>query len=185
MTDTDTTPAETGTHRITLYDRWRLFWYLDLVYDLMSGSDLRAWRDVRRELMANTKEAATHVGMRQAIADLGPARDLARRYSDAMDLRRRPQWRIACAATVAVMVLFVAASMLFGAGFYSAADQLAPVQQISADFLGITFWRGPDFLGALLDWRYMLVWLACLGVIFLAVGRFWRVIPALRPPSAG
>jgi hypothetical protein len=186
MTDTATTT--TGIERdlpITARDRFRLYLYLESVHDWMPRISRRAWRPLRRELMADTIEAARRVGIRQAIADLGPARSLANHYYDALGLSRGPLWLPATYAMCGVWVVLTALAMAFDAGLVAAASRLDAAQQIGARFLGVRFWAGPGgSAGAEMDWHGLLV-PAILVVVFLVVGRFWRLIPACRPSEPG
>jgi len=71
---------------ITRLDRWRLAWYLKRVKDQLPNIPDNQWNHLRAELDADITEAAERVGMRQAIADLGPAKELGRSYFAALDL---------------------------------------------------------------------------------------------------
>lgn len=89
---------------LTLTDRLRRWSYLqdvELWLDPMPG---RRRREVIRDLRANLADAASDVGMRRAIDDLGRPRALARAYVDG-EPRRRPIWTVGVLAAGGVLLL--------------------------------------------------------------------------------
>jgi hypothetical protein len=78
---------------VSSYDFW-LSWH---------GVGPRRRRDLRGELRANLWEARQHVGVRQAIAAVGPLRRLA---SESVPEHRGPRWAFGAAAGLVAIEVF-------------------------------------------------------------------------------
>lgn len=93
---------------------WRLSW---------GTVPARQQREIVRELRASLDEAAAAGQLDEALARLGPPRQLADDYLDA--LRPRPRWAagiLAAGATLAVLILTTTAlGIAFGSGLDAAA----------------------------------------------------------------
>lgn len=151
--------------RLSVGDRWRRWDYLqdvDLWLSALPGPRRRA---ICRELRANLADAAQDIGMRAAIDELGPARDLARYYLDG-EPRNRPIWYQGAIAALAVLVLSAAGFAVYTAGMLAAVSdsgaELAEglflgvriVAESSADRLGAQFqgFSWPSLVGCLIAW---------------------------------
>ncbi|MCL1841012.1 MAG: hypothetical protein FWF75_04570 [Propionibacteriaceae bacterium] len=163
--------------RITLPQRWQRFWYLYRVHEQMPNVSSEQWDTLRKELVADTDEAAAHVGMRQALADLGPAKDLAAHYNDALDLRRGPLWARGIAALVITAAALVVIALAYQSGMSTALAQTQSAQEVTSDFLGVRLSATADGLAGAAGWPQF-------GIPTLAMivfGRLWRMVPACRP----
>lgn len=92
--------------------RWSYLQDLELWLDPMPG---KRRRELLRDLRTNLADAATDVGMVQAIEDLGKPRDLARELVRS-EPRRRPSWSLGVLGIGAVLFVAILAglSYMFG-----------------------------------------------------------------------
>lgn len=153
--------------------RWSYLQDVSLWLEPMSG---RRRREVVRELRGNLEDAATDVGMPQAIADLGKPRDLAREYVQA-EPRKRPNWSLGVVALGAVLLVSILAgfSYLFGM-----SDALLDTGggSASGSFLGLdvaTVATDDELSWALTGWSWPITVAALLALLVGA--QVWRALP--------
>jgi hypothetical protein len=176
------------TESLTVLDRARVeraVWTFDArLQDLPRRSRIAK----RRELRQNLRAAASVVGARQAVYQLGDLRALAADYLTAEygDVGRRPSWTAAAiwiaAIDLAMLLVDHVATTAFRAGVTAA----------NAHPTGTFHWRGIKYLisestltyargtvsaigGAWTVWVYVVM----LGGAVVA-GRLWRLMPGLR-----
>lgn len=176
---TTTTPAR------GIRDIVRREWFLtklSVFLEDLPGPDRRAiYRDLRADLGA----AATDVGMREAIADLGPVAVLAQGYRTAQG-RKLPQWWVGALATGLLAVLSTSMLLSYTLGLHDGvagtADGAAGGAADGATTAHGTFlWtqvvveHGPDALSASFSGAGPLLGFPlCLAVFFVAA-RGWRL----------
>lgn len=150
--------------------RWSYLQDVSLWLDPMSGSQRRA---IVRELRTNLAEAAEHDGMRAAIADLGPARVLARAYVDG-EPRRRPMWGVGATVTALVLGLFLYTGLAYAAGLLDALSGVGG-GAVAGNFLGITLDARVTAGGMWVEASGFSWFIAVVLVVtFLLVSRAWR-----------
>jgi hypothetical protein len=172
------------TQQLRITDRLRIervVWNLDQrIYDL-------PWRrriEIRREVRANLRTAATDLGTKRAVRNIGSVGDLATGYLEAQfGGRPRASW---LAASVFVFTTLLVLQSLLTDAANAFADG---VRTANPEFMGTLHWGGVDLLqtdvtvtlsrgtttlqgGALSIWAWLL-----LAVGGLAVGRLWRAWP--------
>lgn len=167
--------------KLTPIDRFRRWSYLqdvDLWLSALPGSQRRK---ILRDLRANLADAAREGGMATAIADLGPARPLAREYLES-DPAGRPVWYQGAIAALVVLSLAVVGFAVYSFGMLDALehsgagaaqgaflgvriDAVARPEEIGVAFRGFSW---PTLIGGLLAWA-----LGC---------RIWRLA---RRPAQG
>lgn len=90
-------------HRPSVADRWRRTWFRTRFSWAMQDYPRREYRRIARDLRQQIDEAATEVGMGQALADLGPPRALAEGYAAELD-RPVPRWSAGAVAAGGVFL---------------------------------------------------------------------------------
>lgn len=164
---------------LSVSDRFRRWSYLQDVSLWLEPMSGRRRREVVRELRTNLEDAATDVGMPQAIADLGKPRDLAREYVQA-EPHRRPNWSLGVLALGAVLLV----AILTGYGYlFGMTDALLDVGGGTAEgsFLGLhvtTVATDAALSWELSGWSWPIT---IVGLLALLLGaQVWRYLPA-RP----
>lgn len=160
---------------LTLADRWRRWSYLqdvELWLDPMPG---KRRREVLRELRTNLADAASDVGMRQAIEDLGRPRDLAREFVQA-EPRHRPAWSLGVLGAGAVLLVALLAGLSYAFGM---SDALLDAGGGSAEgsFLGIavsTVATEDELSWTWSGWSWPITIVAVIA--FLIASSSWRLV---------
>jgi len=174
--------------RLSLVDWWRREWFLQSLSLRLPNISQKDWRMLSRGLRTDLSDAAAHVGMRQAIDDLGPIDQLAIEYGKALDLSSRPQWITASFVTLIVWAVGTILLLTYAAGLYDGAVDGGITANISRNVLGVTVFAnvgestlpGVDSFGMIITPSAWIVPVFLL-VLFLVSARAWRTIPALRP----
>ena len=172
---------------LTVLDRIRIesrVWSLDQqLYDLPRKQRIAT----RREVRSNLVSAADSVGTRQALTNLGSARQLAEEYLTAQyGAAPRASW---LSASIFLFTAVLVLTSLLTDAANAFADGLVAA---SPDVTGVFSWPGVAYLqsdvtytisngqvdsvgGALTPLAYLLL---ALGAV--AVGRLWRLLPGWR-----
>lgn len=134
-----------------------------------------------REMRANLTEAATDVGLAQALAGVGEPRALATEAAeDAVD-PTRPMWLTglgwALAAALGYAVVMLLSFITFSQGVQAAAVEEASGWALLVPGMELTFTSVDGFAFAAVGFPWLLLVVAVLG--FLLGSRIWRLaIPA-------
>lgn len=160
--------------RLTLADRWRRWSYLQDVELWLWDMPGARRRTLLRELRANLADAAADQGMAEAIAELGPARPLARSYLDS-EPRSGPRWATGAFAALAALAVGLFGYAIYTIGMLDAlgaggggrvavdalgvrVDAVHTADEISAGFTG-------------LSWP----WILAIAVSWAVGARLWRL----------
>ena len=179
------------THKLNLLDRLRIervVWDLDQrIYDLPHRKRIA----IRREVRDNLRTAATDVGAKVAVRNIGSVHQLAAGYVEAQfGGRPRPSWIAAAVFTGTVVLLLQSLLTDAALGFRDG------VRSANPNFAGTKTWHGVGLLQTKVSYTFRpddttlrggalspLAWvLIALGAI--AIGRLWRALPARRSTAA-
>lgn len=151
---------------------WSYDWWLDL-----SGANGRRRRELRRELRTNLRDAAAHVGVRDAVRALGGAHRMAAEALPADPTR--PRWTVGVSAalvTVAAVVLVQFWAALAWVDGVLAADPDEPVTGSITLMPGSSMEYVPDGSGFSVvmgpGWSALVVGL----FVLVVVSRPWRYL---------
>jgi hypothetical protein len=177
MSDMSVSPELSTADRLRIE---RAVWTVDYrVQDLPRSTRISKRRELRSDLTA----AATEVGARQAVAQLGDLRRLAQEYLTAEygDLARRPSWWAAALWIAVVDLVALAIGSIGEAAFRSGVVAASP------HLTGTMHWHGVRFLISdatvtFVDGRATTdggAWTPAVYVILLGgavvAGRLWRI----------
>jgi hypothetical protein len=147
-------------------------WWLDL-----RGTPWRRRRDLRSELRANLRDAATHTGARAAVAALGSTRQMA--GDAAPDDPGRPRWAVGCYSGVAALMLTLLAALLAGLAWADgvmSADPEQPVRGSVTLLPGSSMEYAPLGDGFAVSTSVGWLPLAVGLLVFVVVARPWRAV---------
>ena len=147
-------------------------WWLDL-----RGTPWRRRRDLRSELRANLRDAASRSGARQAVASLGSTRQMAAEAS--VDDPTRPRWAVGVYSGMAALTLSLIVALSAGLAWADGVLSADPVEPVSGS---VTFIPGSAVeyapvgdgfaLSYSTGWAPVVVALA----VFVVVARPWRAV---------
>jgi hypothetical protein len=159
-------------------DRARLELLLQRLDYALSDLPAARRRQIRREIRANALAAADHVGLGQAVANLGHPRALAAGYL-AAEGRPLPQFRKGAWWAAAALALYVGAALAFTIGFLEGVEAAAgPGRRLTTSFLGAAV--EADRGGRSFAITFNVAALVGPAVVFLLASRAWRALPPVR-----
>src|SRR5262245_40972566 len=162
----------------TLLDRARLELFVQRLDYHLSGLGGQR-RQVRRESRSNAQAAASDLGTRQAVANLGDPRTLASGYA-AAEGRPLPRYRRGIWWAAATLAVYNWAVLLYATGFAHGGAAASPGgTQVTTSFLGAAITANGAQPGLGVEFNLFAVVLP-VTVIFLLASRAWRALPPVR-----
>ena len=165
--------------RLSAGDSLRKDWYLLRFGYHMQDFPNRRYKPIRAELSAQLDEAAAHVGMRQAVADLGHPAALAEQYVASLG-RRLPRWTTGAVAAGLSIGILVFLGMSYAFGTLDTLDALGGGTRTAYPFgAPTTFVNDGDSISV--ESTFTLAgaafFTAVAVVSFVLGSRVWRLIP--------
>lgn len=168
----------TPTTRLSAGDSLRWDWYLIRFSWCMQDYPGRQYRRIKRELRAETRAAATEVGMRQALRDLGHPRVLAEGYIAAYG-KRLPRYTTGIVAAGLAVALIVYLFTAYSVGVLDAIESMGGGSVTRYPFGSETvFTHTPQEISvaSVGSPGWLVVYGVTAVVTFVVGSRLWRVL---------
>ncbi|ROR73594.1 HAAS signaling domain-containing protein [Bogoriella caseilytica] len=173
------TSAHEPSQRPSTLDRLRRTWYVTKVELWLDDETPRhEVKSLTEGLRGDLDAAAADSSMREAIAELGPARELARSYRQTLSRTRKPLWLTGVGMASAWLLVAMFATAFFASALWQSAGEhgRASAQLLWSEFAVV---RTDTEISTSISGVHWTVLIAL--VVFVLGARLWRLIPALRP----
>ncbi len=152
-------------------------WWLDV-----RGTPWRRRRDLRQELRANLREAATHGGARAAVAALGSTRQMA--VDAGIEDPTRPRWTVGVHAGFVALLITVSAAGLAALAWTDGVMSADPARAVSGSVTllpGSSLEYAPRGDGFSIAYSTGWMPLAVGFLVFVLAARPWRALRSASP----